>query len=231
MNSDIGPIGNFLVTFAKRYGDNEVRATRQPQRRTDEAVPSRSPRLIANAPLELRAPLAREHARRSRSCCRVTRSKSQRPRCVGGYLDDERSGDAVLTSVARASSRVALPANLTREQRPNGSGSGPTICRLCGRHSGRQNHPFPHREPGLSVKKARWPGQAVFLTLAVAEQTVGFRPQGGGGGPMADHRGRATGGGAGLGGPRQLALGRMPNTWRSVKGKDNGTWDPGRGWV
>jgi hypothetical protein len=31
MNSDIGPIGNFLVTFAKQYRDNEVRATRQPR--------------------------------------------------------------------------------------------------------------------------------------------------------------------------------------------------------
>lgn len=32
MNSNIGPIGNFLVTFAKQYRDNEIRPT-QPQRR------------------------------------------------------------------------------------------------------------------------------------------------------------------------------------------------------
>ena len=34
MNSDIGPIGNFLVTFAKRYGDNEV--LEQPHRRRNK---------------------------------------------------------------------------------------------------------------------------------------------------------------------------------------------------
>ena len=33
MHSNIGPIGNFLVAFAKQYRDNEVRATTQPQRR------------------------------------------------------------------------------------------------------------------------------------------------------------------------------------------------------
>ncbi len=32
MHSNIGPIGNFLVAFAKQYRDNEVRATKQPQR-------------------------------------------------------------------------------------------------------------------------------------------------------------------------------------------------------
>ena len=33
MQSDIGPIGNFLVAFAKQYRDHEVRTTRQPRRR------------------------------------------------------------------------------------------------------------------------------------------------------------------------------------------------------
>jgi hypothetical protein len=33
MNSNIGPVGNFLVAFAKQYGDSEVRPPKQTQRR------------------------------------------------------------------------------------------------------------------------------------------------------------------------------------------------------
>jgi len=33
MDSNIGPIGNYLVTFAKQYRDHEIRAAERPSRR------------------------------------------------------------------------------------------------------------------------------------------------------------------------------------------------------